>query len=271
MAQRSLMFTGLKEISLRLIDLPRLNVRRRDITADLTELADSLRTYGLQQPIVVMPTGDRFSVVIGQRRYLAAKLLDWPTIAALILDESVDAAKATLLSFSENIQRRDLSPRDKASACSSLMESMGSVEEVAHALCISPSTVRRWLGYAGVPETVKEFVRPNALTVSQAIQIWNAIDDEKVAVAVAERVANEPIKENRTRILSSAKQLPDRSANAIFRRAEELAEIINIQFDLTIAESQAMEEATQEAEMPADDLAKSVTVDWLEENRYLRI
>ena len=259
-----------KPIPLADLDISELNVRRREITADLDELAESLQKFGLHQPIVVMPKGDRFGVVIGQRRYLAAKHLGWEKIPALVLEEPLDAINTTILSFSENIQRRDLSARDKAEACSFLKEKLGSVRAVADALGISQQTVRKWLGFAGVPDAVKAFVHPRGLTVAQAIRIANTIEDEGTAVAVASRMSNEPVKGNRDRVLDSARELPGRSATAIFRRAEEHGEVRQIQFELAESSARAMDDASQQEEAPAADLAKAATILWLEENRYLR-
>ena len=259
-----------KPIPLEALDISELNVRRREITADLDDLIQSLDRFGLQQPIVVMPKGDRFSIVTGQRRYLAAKHLEWNTIPALVLEEPLDDVDATIISFSENIQRRDLSARDKADACFFLMERLGSVREVATELGISQTTVRKWLGYAGVPESVKAFVQPGKLTVSQATLISNTIGDEAIAVAVAEHLSNEPVKANRDRILDSAKELPGRSASAIFRRAEELRTPTRILFELTESFARAMEEAANDTSTDANDLAKAATIQWLEDNRYLR-
>ncbi len=262
--------TEYKLIPLVDIDISDLNVRRREITADLDELVASMKTYGLLQPISVVPKGDRFGIIIGQRRYLAAKHLGWHDIPALVLPKSLDATKAIILSFSENIQRRDLSARDKAEACSSLMNILGSVKGVARSLGISQQTVRKWLGYAGVPDTIKAFVRPKGLTVPQAIRIASTISDEETAVAVATRLADEPAKENRERVLDSASQLPGRSANAIFRRAKEQKVVRQIQFVLAESSARAMNDASQDKETPPNDLAKAATITWLEENRYLR-
>ena len=260
---------GLKSIPLADIDISELNVRRREITADLDELAKSMGMFGLLHPIAVVPKGDRFGVVIGQRRYLAAKHLGWDEIPALVLAGPLDAAVASILSFSENIQRRDLSARDKAEACSSLKETLGSVQAVAEALGISQPTVRKWLGYAGVPERVKIFVQPGGLTVPQAVRIANTIEDENTAVAVASRLASERTKENRDRVLDSAAELPGRSASTIFRRADERGEIRRIQFDLAERSAQAIDDASQDKETPADDLSKSATIAWLQDNKYL--
>ena len=261
---------AVKSIPLTDLDISELNVRRREITADLDDLIQSLDRFGLQQPIVVMPKGNRFSIVTGQRRYLAAKHLGWGEIHALVLEKTLDDVDATIMSFSENIQRRELSAQDKADACSFLMARLSSVREVAKELGISQSTVRKWLGYAGVPDAVKELVQPRGLTVAQAIRIANSIEDEQTAVTVAQHLANEPRRANRDRVLDSAKELPGRSATAIFERAEELQNITRIRFDLAESSARAMAYAVQDKETPADDLAKTATIQWLEDNRYLR-
>ena len=269
MTQARTMHEGLRDIPLDHIDIPARNVRRREITADLDNLAESIAKFGLQQPIVVMRQGDRYGVVIGQRRYLAFRHLGKETIPAFVLSETLDSTQVSLLSFSENIQRVDLSPRDKAATCSELVSSLGSIREVANALGISHTTVRKWVGYAQVPESLKQLVQPGGLTVSQATRIWTYVDDEDTARSIAEHIAGEPVKENRDRVLLSAKQLQGNSANAILRRAAELQTIRRIQFELVASEALAMDDATQLTETESGEIAKSATVEWLEINRFL--
>jgi ParB/RepB/Spo0J family partition protein len=269
MSQATEPFRVARDIPLDDIDIPSRNVRRREITAGLDNLADSIAKFGLQQPIVVMPKEDRYSVVIGQRRYLAFRHLGRESIPAFVLNETLDSTQVSLLSFSENIQRVDLSPRDKAATCSELLDSLGSVHKVASALGISQQTVRKWVGYARVPESIKQLVMPGGLTVPQATRIWTYTEDEEIAQTVAENIANEPIKENRDRVINSAKQLPGSSANAIFHRAEELQMARRIQFDLIDSEARAMDEAVQHTETDAGEIAKSATVEWLEGNKFL--
>lgn len=259
-----------KPIPLTDLDISELNVRRREITADLDDLIESLDRFGLQQPIVVTPKGNRFSIIIGQRRFLAAKHLGWEKIPALVREESLDEVEATIISFSENIQRRELSAGDKADACRLLMDRLGSVREVATNLGVSQRTVRKWLGYAGVPDYVKAFVQPGRLTVAQATRIASTIEDEDTAVAVARRLAEEPTKENQNRVLDSAEELPGRSASAIFRRAEERGFVREIFFELTESSARAMDDASQDKEIEANDLAREATVKWLQDNRYMR-
>ena len=146
MLQATELKKDLKDILLDDIDIPARNVRRRQITADLDNLVDSIEKFGLQQPIVVMPQGDRYSVVIGQRRYLAFRHLRRESISAFVLRDPLDSTQVSLLSFSENIQRVDLSAGDKAATCSELLASLGSIQEVASALGISQQTFVSGLG-----------------------------------------------------------------------------------------------------------------------------
>src|SRR5206468_1759979 len=97
----------------------------------------------------------RYEILIGQRRYLAAKQLGWTHMPARVLSSSLDDLDAKILSLSENVQRRDLAPRDKADACVYLVGQLSSRQAVAQRLGVSEATVRRWLGYAAVPESLK--------------------------------------------------------------------------------------------------------------------
>ncbi len=252
------------------LDISQLNVRRREITADLDELAKSLDQFGLQQPIVVEPKGERFSIVVGQRRYLAAKQLGWDQMPALVLSQPLERVQATIFSFSENIQRRDLSALDKADACLYLRGELGSVGAVAEALGVTSQTVRKWLGFAAVPDTIKSFVGSKGLTVPQAIRIAQHVDDEQTAIDIARRVAENPVKTERDRVLESVAELPGRSAETIFRRAEEKRHQKDIHFILTESSAHAIDEAAQDKSSEANEIAMSATIQWLQDNKYLR-
>ena len=260
----------IKFLPLEDLDISEFNVRRREITADLDELAKSLDRYGLHQPIVVAPKGERFSVVVGQRRYLAAKQLRWGLIPALVLSQPPEKVQATVLSLSENIQRRDLSAQDKAEACLYLQEEFGSASAVAEAIGVTSQTVRNWLGFAAVPNSIKELVRPNGLTVQQATRIARHVEDEQVATEIARRVAMEPAKNDRERVLESVAELPGRSIETIFRRAEEKRFQKRITFILTESSAHAINEAERDQKTEANDIAMTATVQWLQDNKYLR-
>jgi ParB family transcriptional regulator, chromosome partitioning protein len=80
----------------------------------IDELADSLRDYGLLQPVVVRRVGADYELIAGHRRIEAARALGWAEIAAVVRDES--DSQAYLLTLTENLQRQNLSPREEAAA-----------------------------------------------------------------------------------------------------------------------------------------------------------
>ena len=168
-----------------------------------------------------------------------------------------------------------MAPQDKADACLYLWEAFGSVRAVADALGVSEQTVRKWLGFAAVPDSIKTLVRSGparkgGLTVQQAIRITEHVENEQDALEIAQRVANEPLAANRNRVLESAAELPGRSIGTIFRRAEEKKIEKRITFILTESSAQAIDEASRVQATNANDIAMNATIQWLQDNRYLR-
>src|SRR5207244_5520739 len=103
-----------------------------------------IERHGLQQPIVVQRVpGGKYEILIGQRRYLAYKQLRRKKIRAKII-ATRDPLAAKILSYSENVQRRDLAPRDKAEVCTYLLNELGSIRAVADEIGVSEQTVRKW-------------------------------------------------------------------------------------------------------------------------------
>lgn len=240
------------------------NVRRRDIIADVDELAKNIEKQGLQQPIVVQPADSgKYEIVIGQRRYLAYKQLRKPTIPAKIVPR-LDPLMATVRSFSENVQRRDLAPRDKAEACSYMLQELKSIRAVAEELGVSELTVRKWVGYAGVPEQLKSRVEEGKITRGQASRIWHAVSEVDQAVAISDLIVKEqPAKEERERIFTAAEELPDQPIEAIQRRAKELEEQLEITFVLPEKWTKLITEAADEAGREPSDIARDATIEWL--------
>ncbi len=111
----------------------------------LAELAESIRTKGLLQPIVVRAVGDgAFELVAGERRWRAAKLAGLDTIPAVVRDLS--DSESLEIALIENIQREDLAPLERAAAYRLYLDRFGgSVEELAKKLCESRANVSNYL------------------------------------------------------------------------------------------------------------------------------
>jgi ParB family chromosome partitioning protein len=246
------------------VDIAESNVRRRAITVGIDELAANIERIGQQQPIVVERAGDRFKVLIGQRRYLAVKRLEKPEILAIVLDEQVSEFQRALISLSENIQRRDLEPQDKALAMQYLLRELGTIRAVADAVGVSRVTVRKWLGFAAVPESIKALVQSGGLTVSSAIRIAEHVEDETQALVVAEHIAQQkPPKPERDRILTAVEDYGDRPARVILERAAEAQYRTEITFVLPDRWTRAMAEAARVVEKDPAEIARDATIEWL--------
>jgi len=89
------------------IDVSLSNVRKSNLEEGIDELANSIREIGVQQPVVVHKKGQRYQLIIGQRRYLACKRVGKTEIPAVIT-KVADDTDALVKSFSENIHRLDL-------------------------------------------------------------------------------------------------------------------------------------------------------------------
>lgn len=250
------------------LEISPYNVRLRDVAEDIDELARSLDAFGLKQPIVVYRSQGKFQILIGQRRYRAARKLRWKVIDAIV-EKAPSELDARVISFSENIQRVDLNPRDKADTCSYLLKSLGSVSAVAKRLGISEPTVRKWLDYAAVPDSIKQLVEQNKISRPIATRIALTMENDDRALALAKRVSEmRPTKAEKDRILAAVEEMPDRSVDAILRRADSLKLQKKITFVLPTNWSKPMERAAKELDLDAGEIAKEATIEWLKVHRY---
>jgi len=157
----------LKDIPIADIDLSDENVRTPS-ESGIEELKASIQRLGLIQPVVVIPKGNRYSLIVGQRRWDAFKELGRNSIPALVVNK-VDADDARLISFGENIHRRKLPYNDTIRVCDILFNRHTGgptqrIDQIALELNIHPNTVRKYLAYKLVPPPVQKMVSEGTLT-----------------------------------------------------------------------------------------------------------
>lgn len=243
------------------------NVRKRKISKNLNELKISLKKIGLQQLPVAIKEGNRYKIIIGQRRLIAAAQLGWKKIPVIVRSfENITEAK--IASLSENVHRVQLSPRDMSDACTYLIDELGSASKVAEVLGVSPQTVQKYLGYRIVPEPLKKMVDDRRITSSDAIKISVNIRDEKKAIKVAEKVSELP-RPAKERVFDVVRETPEESVEIILEKAEKARIQRDIIIHLSEEYATALVKASDDFNLEPEDVAKSLVIEWLEETGYV--
>lgn len=160
--------------------------RRRFDDASLAELASSLRSTGLIQPIIVRQVDGGYELVAGERRLRAAKLAGLSAIPALI--KEVDAFAQAQMALVENIQREDLNPIERAAAYRSLIQQLGLTQsELAGRLGEDRSSIANYLRLLDLAEPVQNLVRDGRLSMGHA-KLLAGVEDPLEQQRLAELV-----------------------------------------------------------------------------------
>ena len=158
-----------EEIDVRRISLERLlfpdnPIRGRDGAADIAELAQSIKTSGIIEPIVVRPaTEATYEIVAGGRRALAARSLALPSVPCIV--RACSDEEAVVIGIVENLQRAELNPMDRARGISRLRDHGRSQEEIGDALGMAQSSVAHHLRLLSLPAAVAEMLEQGQLTM----------------------------------------------------------------------------------------------------------
>ena len=192
--------TGLREIALDLI-VPNQRQPRRDFDEDaLLGLAESIRSRGLLQPIVVRPLpGGTFELVAGERRLRASKLAGLERIPAMV--RQAEDWERLDLALAENMARVDLNPVEEARACSMLVEDLGLTKgEVGRRVGKSRVAVSNLIRLLSLPDEVLELIEAGDLTEGHGRAILLAKDhDERKRLAAAARDGGWSVRETERR------------------------------------------------------------------------
>ena len=158
--------------------VPNPHQPRRDFDPEgLSELADSIRQYGVLQPATVRTRGRDYELVAGERRLRAAKMAGLRELPCLIAQ--VGEEDSALLALMENLQRRDLDCWEEAQAIARLISRYGlSQEEAARRLGRAQPTVANKLRLLRLPEDVRALLRENGLTERHARALLRLQDPE---------------------------------------------------------------------------------------------
>ncbi|MDF3057896.1 MAG: chromosome partitioning protein ParB [Rariglobus sp.] len=195
---------GFAEVAISAI-VPSPYQARREISPDqLSELAESIRSEGLLQPVVVRKKGDKFELIAGERRWRAFQLLKIKTIPARLVDAS--NASAAALGLIENLQREGLNPLEEAYGYASLIRDFDLTQEaVSERVGKGRATVANALRLLSLDAELQGYIAKGILSVGHA-KVLLGIEDAAQRAVIARRVLEEGLSVRATEKLVQAKK-----------------------------------------------------------------
>jgi ParB family chromosome partitioning protein len=162
---------------------------------EIADLADSIRTHGILQPLVVRRAGEqtsgaaRYELIAGERRLRAAQAADWQQVPVQIRD--VDDRQLAELAIVENIQRKDLNAIEKAESFQRYIDQYQCTqEELAARVQIDRSTVANLIRLLDLPADVKQMVQEGEISQGHARALL-PLGDEQEQIEFARRIKKE--------------------------------------------------------------------------------
>ncbi|MFD2215362.1 nucleoid occlusion protein [Metabacillus endolithicus] len=215
----------------------------------IEELALTIRTHGIIQPIVVREIGGKFELIAGERRWRAVQTLGWEEIPAIVKDfNDTETASVALI---ENLQREELSSIEEAVAYAKLLELHDLTQEaLAQRLGKGQSTIANKLRLLKLPEEVQEALLQKAITERHARALI-PLKDQQLQITLLEEIVEKQlnVKQTEDRVVkllekNNAKPKPKRKA---FSRDTRIA-MNTIRQSLTMVADSGVKLNTEEEE-----------------------
>ena len=134
----------------------------------LQQLADSIKEFGVLQPITVRKSGKNFIIVMGERRFRASKMAHKKTIPSIV--RTYENGEVLEVQIIENLQRKDVEPTEEADAIAYLSDKY-QPSEIAKRLGRTDNFIRQRLKLAGLIDGFKHFVRSGEMTISLGVGV----------------------------------------------------------------------------------------------------
>lgn len=192
----------------------------------LEELADSIRQFGILQPLIVQEKEKYYEIIAGERRWRAAKLVGLKEIPVVI--RKMSEQEMVEISLIENIQRENLNPIEEAAAYKRLLEEFHlTQEEIAERVAKSRTAVTNSMRLLKLDERVQQMVVDEMLSTGHARALL-AVEDPELQFQTANKIYNERLSVREVEKLvknvgkeKSSKKEKDFQQEAVFQDLEE--------------------------------------------------
>lgn len=183
--------SDIKEISVDEIRSNPYQPRKNFDQKSLDELAQSIKTYGIFQPIIVKKSIKGYDLIAGERRLRATKLAGLKTIPAIVKNMTDEQMRE--IALLENLQREDLTAIELAWAYKDIIDSSNiKQDDLAHKLGKSRSHITNTLGLLRLPKEVQNMILDNKISMGHA-RVLSKIEDDDLIIEYANRVINDDL------------------------------------------------------------------------------
>ncbi|MEP9410099.1 MAG: ParB/RepB/Spo0J family partition protein [Candidatus Brocadia sp.] len=200
-------------------DIQPNNLQPRDLfnEEEMRGLMESIRKYGILQPVIVRPIPHGYMLIAGERRWRAVKQLGLKEIPAIV--RHTDGASVLEIALIENIQREDLNPIEKARGFEELISKFGlTQEQVAKAMGKDRSSITNYLRLLDLPQEVQDNVSRGTLSMGHARAIL-AIQDKETQISLCERIVKEGLSVRETEEIASIEKKQTKPSKSSPKRA----------------------------------------------------
>lgn len=219
-----------KEITVKLSMIePNRNQPRKDFKEEqLQELADSIKQYGVLQPLLVQKRENYYELVAGERRWRAAKLAGLKEVPVVIRE--YNNQESMEIALIENVQRSDLNPIEEAQAYQRLMQEFGlRQEDIAQRVSKNRATITNSMRLLKLAEEVQQMLAEDRISGGHARALLS-IEDPKLQIQLAEKIEKDKMSvrevERMVKLLAKKPRQktegqPDEALELIFKELEE--------------------------------------------------
>ncbi|HHV46448.1 MAG TPA: ParB/RepB/Spo0J family partition protein [Tissierellia bacterium] len=180
------------EIDVNLVVSNKDQPRKEFEKESLEELRDSIKKYGIIQPIVVRKISGKYEIIAGERRWRAAKEANLDKVPCII--KEVDDMEAIKIALIENIQRQDLNPIEEANAFKALMDNFSlTQEEVAEAVGKSRSYIANTIRLLNLDKEILDYVSQGKISAGHGkalLSVKNKKERLDIAKAIVDKNLN---------------------------------------------------------------------------------
>jgi len=173
--------------------------RRHFDPAELADMAKSVRTHGVLQPVVVRQSGDRYELIMGERRWRASREAGLETIPAVVAD--VEPSDRLELAIVENVQRQDLNPMELAHAYRALATAGATQDEIGARVSKDRSSIANHMRLLELSRDIQEDVESARITMGHAKALLQVVEVDHRA-RLRDRVVRDQLSVRATELLA---------------------------------------------------------------------